>query len=140
MAKGPRSSRPASFCSSEVVMTMVCPSQMWRRLPAVRRSTTRAACLLEIAMMEPWAISNPGKIYRCGKYLLVNEKQQGIHIFDNTDPAMPVNRGFPQLLGNTDMAIRDSVIASSKFCSSRIYSFSLHCLSRKTEGTGPLTS
>jgi hypothetical protein len=65
---------------------------------------------IEIAMTAPRSIVNPGKIYRYGKYLLVNEKQQGIHLFDNSDPSSPVDIGFLRILGNTDMAIKDSIL------------------------------
>ena len=64
----------------------------------------------EIVMTSPRALVNPGKIYLYGPYLLINEITQGIHIFDNSNPADPVNVGFLQLLGNTDMAIKDGLL------------------------------
>lgn len=64
----------------------------------------------EITFLQPQSIENPGKIYRYGKYLLVNEQKKGIHLFDNTDPQAPLNIGFIQMLGNTDMAIKDGVL------------------------------
>ena len=64
----------------------------------------------EIAMTSPQSINDPGKIYVYGNYLLVNEKNKGIHIFDNADPAAPVSVGFLQVLGNHDMAIKDGVL------------------------------
>lgn len=66
--------------------------------------TTAAA---EIVITQARSVENPGKIYLYGKYLLVNEVKKGIHVFDNTNPAEPVAIGFLQLLGNTDMAIKD---------------------------------
>src|SRR5688500_9918150 len=53
-------------------------------------------------------VKNPGKIYVYGDYLLVNEINEGIHVFDNSDPADPIAVGFIQMLGNTDMAIKDN--------------------------------
>lgn len=64
----------------------------------------------EISLIGSRSVDNPGKIYLYGKYLLVNERKKGIHIFDNTDPSSPVNIGFIQLLGNTDMAIKDDIL------------------------------
>jgi hypothetical protein len=61
----------------------------------------------EIMMTSARSIENPGKIYVYGKYLLVNEIKKGIHVFDNTNPAEPLPVGFLQVLGNTDMAIKD---------------------------------
>lgn len=69
-----------------------------------------SASATEIKMTSPRPLVDPGKIYLYGKYLLINETTQGIHIFDNSDPAEPVNLGFLQLLGNTDMAIKDSLL------------------------------
>ena len=64
----------------------------------------------EILMTGTRAVEDPGKIYVYGPYLLVNEKKKGIHVFDNSNPAEPVNLGFLRLLGNTDMAIKDDVL------------------------------
>lgn len=64
----------------------------------------------EIKFLDPAPIENPGKIYIYGDYLLVNEIKKGIHVFDNTDPEAPRNMGFIQMLGNTDMAIKDGVL------------------------------
>jgi len=64
----------------------------------------------EIKFDGPRTLKNPGKIYVYGQYLLVNEKGEGIHVFDNTDPANPVAQGFIRVLGNTDMAIRNDIL------------------------------
>ena len=64
----------------------------------------------EIVMSDSRPVKDPGKIYVYGKYLLVNEIRKGIHVFDNSDPAEPLPVGFLQLLGNTEMAIKDGVL------------------------------
>jgi hypothetical protein len=64
----------------------------------------------QILFTQSRAVENPGKIYVYGKYLLVNERKKGIHVFDNTHPATPTGIGFIQLLGNTDMAIKDGTL------------------------------
>ena len=64
----------------------------------------------EILMAPARNVEDPGKIYVYGKYLLVNEKKAGIHVFDNSDPAQPMNLGFVSILGNTDMAIKDDIL------------------------------
>ncbi len=63
-----------------------------------------------VAWLEPRTIKNPGKIYVYNSYLLVNESREGIHVFDNSDPSSPQALGFIQLLGNTDMAVKDGII------------------------------
>lgn len=63
-----------------------------------------------ITWTNPQAIRNPGKIYIYGKYLLINEMKEGIHVYDNSNPQAPVVTGFIRVLGNTDMAIKDGVL------------------------------
>jgi hypothetical protein len=58
----------------------------------------------------PQQIQKPGKIYVYGRYLLINELNEGIHVYDNTNPKAPVVAGFLRILGNTDMAIKDGVL------------------------------
>lgn len=43
------------------------------------------------------AINSPGKIYIGDKFLLIGEKEEGIHVFDNTNPNNPVAISFLQL-------------------------------------------
>ena len=64
----------------------------------------------QITLKSFQTIKNPGKIYVYGNYLLVNEKQKGIHIIDNSNPTQPQFVGFIEILGNSDMAIKDDVL------------------------------
>jgi hypothetical protein len=64
----------------------------------------------DIVLADARTVNNPGKIYVYGRFLLVNEINEGIHVFDNTDPESPKAVGFVQLLGNTDMAIRNDIL------------------------------
>lgn len=66
--------------------------------------------LTEISWTDVKSVVKPGKIYTYGKYLLVNEVEEGIHVFDNTNPQFPIALGFLRILGNTDMAIKDNVL------------------------------
>lgn len=62
------------------------------------------------AIKEDYTIGKPGNIYSYGKYLLVGEKREGIHILDNTNPSNPIPLKFIQLKGNTNFAIVNNVI------------------------------
>jgi hypothetical protein len=66
--------------------------------------------LKEISFEAPRAVQNPGKIYIYNSYLLINEPNEGIHVFDNSDPTKPLPLGFLQLLGSQEIAIRDNVL------------------------------
>lgn len=69
-----------------------------------------AQSIADIALQGPSEVNIPGKIYIYGKYLLVNESGKGIHIFNNEDPGNPQNLGFIQMMGNSDMAIKDGIL------------------------------
>ncbi len=64
----------------------------------------------EIKFVASRTVKNPGKIYVYGQYLLINEINQGIHVYDNLDPENPTSLGFIQLVGNSDMAVKNNVL------------------------------
>jgi hypothetical protein len=64
----------------------------------------------EISLEDPRPVKKPGKIYLYNNFLLVNEIKEGIHVFDNNNPAEPLPVSFINLLGNTDMAIKDDIL------------------------------
>lgn len=55
------------------------------------------------------AIENAGKIYIVNHLLFLNEKNEGFHIFDNSDPSNPEPINFLKVPGSTDIAIKNSV-------------------------------
>jgi hypothetical protein len=64
----------------------------------------------DIVFTEARQLENPGKIYVASKYLLINEKFKGIHVFDNSDPANPISLGFLKMLGNSEFAVKNNVL------------------------------
>jgi hypothetical protein len=64
----------------------------------------------EVKLLSPQVVKNPGKIYLYGSFLLVNEINRGIHIFNNADPSHPQAVAFVEILGNSDMAIKDNTL------------------------------
>ena len=63
-----------------------------------------------IRFTNPRPLVHPGKLYVVSNYLLINERYEGIHVFDNTDPSAPVALGFLQMTGNTDIAVKGNVL------------------------------
>jgi hypothetical protein len=55
-------------------------------------------------------IENSGKIYIKENLLFINEKNNGFHIFDNTDKKNPEKINYINIPGATDMAIRGNII------------------------------
>jgi hypothetical protein len=60
-------------------------------------------------------IQSGGKIYIQGNYLFVNEKYKGIHVFDNSNPAQPVNLTFLDIPGNVDLAVRGNYLYADNY-------------------------
>lgn len=62
--------------------------------------------LTDVRTMPAQALERPGKIYFYNNYIFVNERNQGIHIIDNSNPSAPNNVAFVNIPGNRDMAVQ----------------------------------
>lgn len=60
----------------------------------------------EVGTAEARGLEKPGKIYVLGKYLFVNEKGLGFHVYDNSIPESPQKIQFLKARGATDIAIK----------------------------------
>jgi hypothetical protein len=96
-----------SCCTTEVVEY---PTQIWvpvyKNLDAIRNG-------VKAGTARP--LKNPGKIYFYGKYILVNERNEGIHVIDNTNPRNPQNLVFIEIPGNGDMAVRNNILYANSY-------------------------
>lgn len=63
-----------------------------------------------VDMEAPRELKEPGKIYFYDGYLFINERNKGIHVIDNSDPANPSRVGFINIPANKDIAIRNDVL------------------------------
>ncbi len=72
---------------------------------------------LKAAVKETLAreIKNLGKIYFKDGFLFVNEVGEGIHIFDNHDPAQPKPVAFLNIPGNRDLAIHGNTLYADSY-------------------------
>lgn len=68
-----------------------------------------------ISAQGPSELRNPGKIYVLGHYLFINERNEGIHVLDNSDPANPKKIAFWNIPGNGDMAIRGQYLYANQY-------------------------
>lgn len=64
----------------------------------------------EIATEGVQPMRNVGKIILVGTTLLVNERSEGIHIIDNSNPAQPKQTGFIRISGNTELSKKGDYI------------------------------
>lgn len=63
----------------------------------------------------PQPIVTTGKIYLYNNTIFLNERNKGVHIIDNSNPANPVNKGFINIPGNEDIAIRNNILYADCF-------------------------
>ncbi len=71
---------------------------------------SRAELNNSIQLKPAKSILNSGKIYIVKNLLFVNEKLEGFHIFDNSNPENPKKIKFLEVPGASDLAIRDSIL------------------------------
>jgi len=64
---------------------------------------------------EPKALIKPGKIYIKDEYLFISEKNKGVHIINNADPAKPQKVAFINILGNIDIAVKDNILYADSY-------------------------
>lgn len=87
-------------CLNDDIPTSAYEAKLMNR-SAFEKSTT---------LSESRTITNSGKIYIKDNFLFVNEVNEGFHIFDNRDPQKPKNIMFLNVLGATDIAIKNDVL------------------------------
>ena len=58
----------------------------------------------------PRTIQNHGNIYKKDDYLLIIEKNEGIHFINNSNPSAPQQVGFMKIMGCTGMSMRDNYL------------------------------
>lgn len=71
---------------------------------------TREELKESIGTEAPRELGNVGKIWRSNNMLYINERYEGIHIIDNTNPANPQPVGFITIPGNIDMAAKGHML------------------------------
>ena len=68
-----------------------------------------------VKMNTAQKLNNPGKIYFKDNFIFINEKMRGIHVFDVSDPKNPQNKGFIEIPGNVDIAIKDNILYADSY-------------------------
>ncbi len=68
-----------------------------------------------VDIQQDVALTNPGKIYFKDNYIFIVEELQGIHVFDNTNPASPVNKAFVKLPGVVDISISGNIMYADSY-------------------------
>ncbi|MFV1885046.1 MAG: LVIVD repeat-containing protein [Balneola sp.] len=71
---------------------------------------SEAEFISSVELIAPRDLVDPGKIYFYDDFLFVNEINEGVHIIDNSNPALPVNVGFINIPANKDIAVRGTYL------------------------------
>jgi hypothetical protein len=75
----------------------------------------RAEFRASVKSGQPRQLQQPGKIYIKDNLLFVNELLQGVHVFNNTNPASPQYITFIEIPGNVDIVIMDNILFADSF-------------------------
>ena len=68
-----------------------------------------------IEYFESRLLEHPGKIYYYKSTLIINEKYEGIHLYDNSDATSPTYLGFISIPGNLDVSIKDDILYADNY-------------------------
>jgi hypothetical protein len=71
---------------------------------------TKAEVRANIKSNSPRQIEKPGKIVVLGNYIFLNEVDKGVHIIDNSNPSVPLNKYFIDIPGNVDIAVKGNIM------------------------------
>jgi hypothetical protein len=68
-----------------------------------------------VKMTTAREMNNPGKIYFKDNFIFINEKMKGVHVYDVSNPNNPQNKGFIEIPGNVDIAIKDNILYADSY-------------------------
>ena len=71
---------------------------------------TMSSLKAKVKSTSPISVTNAGKLFVIGNYVFLNEKEKGIHVIDNTNPANPINKAFIVIPGNTDLFVKGNIL------------------------------
>lgn len=69
----------------------------------------------EMKSTTPQALVKTGKLNVFGNYIFLNELGKGIHVIDNSNPALPKNIGFISIPNNIDLAVKGSYLFADSY-------------------------
>jgi len=95
------------------------PFFFWRRPPEDAATYvpvySNSEDILQLNKVPAKQIEKPSKIFTYNNFLIVNIKNEGFHVIDNSNPARPQNLFFVEVPGNNDVAIKNGVIYADNY-------------------------
>ncbi|MFY0688175.1 MAG: hypothetical protein JXQ90_13470 [Cyclobacteriaceae bacterium] len=74
-----------------------------------------AEVVYDISISEAKPIENPSKIFTYRNFLMINIKDEGIHVIDNSLPSSPQQLFFINIPGNNDVSVKDGVLYADNY-------------------------
>ncbi|WP_127138248.1 LVIVD repeat-containing protein [Flagellimonas oceanensis] len=71
---------------------------------------SRAEFSNSVDIIAPRPMDESGKVYTYGDYIFINDKYQGVHVIDNSNPSQPVKVAFIQIPGNVDISVKNDYL------------------------------
>ena len=71
---------------------------------------SKAEFATSLSIEVPRPIDESGKVYTYQDYIFINDKSQGIHVIDNSNPQQPRKISFIKIPGNVDISIKDDFL------------------------------
>ncbi len=71
---------------------------------------SKAEFATSVDIIAPRPIHESGKVYTYQDYIFINDKYQGIHVIDNSNPEQPVKIAFITIPGNVDISVKDDYL------------------------------
>jgi len=96
----------ATACTDKVFETFTANAPVYMNYDELRAA---------VKMTTAREMNNPGKIYFKDNYIFINEKMEGVHVYDVTNPNNPQNKGFIEIPGNVDIAIKDNILYADSY-------------------------
>lgn len=71
---------------------------------------SRAELAADVRFTSSRALESPGKIYYYDNLILINERNEGVHIIDNSNKRSPQKLGFIEIEGNLDISFKGNYL------------------------------
>ncbi len=71
---------------------------------------SKAEFAASVAIVDPIPINESGKIYAYEDYIFINDKYQGVHVINNSNPESPQKVAFIKIPGNVDISVKGNFL------------------------------
>jgi len=68
-----------------------------------------------VSLQDPQPVEDISRVYVYKTYVLLNKKNSGLHVIDNSNRENPENVAFINIPGNTELSIRDDALYADSY-------------------------